>query len=83
MHRGVIEISEQELLRLLGASESPGSKEMTTCIDRRHFLSRDYIVKKESVASSSSGDAGIFENEEFKFMKFGRAQSSKKYKETQ
>ena len=83
VHRGMVEISEPELLQLLGVTDTPESKEMTTCIDRRHFLSRNFIVKKDSISSSSSGGADIFDNEEFKFMKFGRSQSSKKHKETQ
>lgn len=55
---------------------------MTTRIEMRN-ISREDIVKKDSVGSSSSGDADFFEKGDFKFMKFRRAQSSRKYKETQ
>lgn len=71
-------------MRLLGVTTmvSPQSKDLTTRIEMRN-ITREDIVKKDSIASSSSGDADFFEKEDFKFMRMGRTQSSKKYKESQ
>jgi hypothetical protein len=78
---GRVAISEDDLLRLLGVGTLSQPKEMTTRVEMRN-LSRDLVIRKDQPSSSEDSE-DFFEREEFKFLKHGRAQSSKKFKETQ
>ena len=79
---GEIYINEDELLRILGFNNNESNpKNMTTGIELRN-LSKDEIVKK-GYFSSSEDDEDFFSKPELNILKFPRAQSSRKFKETQ
>lgn len=43
-------------------------------------LSREDIIKKDNISSSSDDSADFFEKKEFNFLRFGRSQSSSRKK---
>jgi hypothetical protein len=81
VEEGRVAIFEEDLLRALGVElNSPPAKEATTRIEM-HQLSRDQVIRKEE--PSSSDDDGLENLEGLKFLRHGRAQSSRKFKDTQ
>jgi hypothetical protein len=79
VEKGEIYINQDELLRILGFNNNESNpKNMTTGIELRN-LSKDDIVKKNSV-SSSEDDEDIFSQPGLNMLKFPRAQSSRKFK---
>lgn len=62
-------------------SNESHQKQMTTAIELKN-LSREEIIKK-AFLSSSEDDEEFFSKQELNILKFPRAQSSRKFKETQ